>query len=385
MHFKENQPDSGQKQGPDPLRAPTMWAATGFDASVPGDLPGAPDASAVVGAAFDVCHVGVVLRVVVGVQAVVWLAALHGARDGMDWLSRAAVGSAEALPASLLWLVVLCAGRRWLARWPQWLVWAAAAALGGVAAMYGHVQMAWLAWSVGGAQPWALWPMVGPCLTGAAMALVGLAWLHQRHAKVLPQQTQARLVELQARIRPHFLFNTLNTAIALVQIDPDRAELFRRALVSPATESTLAQEIDLARRYLSIEQQRFGDRLSLSWIIDESVGDALVPTLLLQPLVENAVKYGVEADAQGGWVKVHTERKGDRVQVTVSNSLPAEGGAQVVTTRPGHGIALRNVKQRLLLMHDVQAQFEAGPRPVSPGASERCYVVRCSWPAGGAS
>jgi two-component system sensor histidine kinase AlgZ len=369
-----------------------MWAATGFDASVPGDLPDGNGASVVAGSAFDVCHVGVVLRVVVGVQAVVWLAALHSARDGMDWLGRAALGSAEALPASLLWLVVLCAGRRWLARWPSWLVWAAAAALGAVAGMYGHVQMAWLAWSAGGVLPWALWPMVGPCLTGAAMALVGLAWLHQRQARVLPQQTQARLVELQARIRPHFLFNTLNTAIALVQIDPDRAEavledlaeLFRRALVSPATESTLAQEIDLARRYLSIEQQRFGDRLGLSWTIDESVGDALVPTLLLQPLVENAVKYGVEADAKGGWVKVHTERKGGRVQVTVSNSLPAEGGAKAVATRPGHGIALRNVKQRLLLMHDVQAQFEAGPRPVSPGANERCYVVRCSWPAGGA-
>ncbi len=387
MHFKENQSTAGDSTGQDALGAPTMWAATGFGAT-PSSLDGEEGAVAPLGAVFDVCHVGVVLRVVIGVQGLVWLAALYGAQGGMNWLMSAAAGSAEALPACLMWLVGLCGSRRVLSRLPVPVQWALAGLWGGLAGVYGHVQMSWLAWSLGGVQPWAFWPLIGPFATGAALALVCLSWLHQRQARLLPQQTQARLVELQARIRPHFLFNTLNTAIALVQIDPERAEavledlaeLFRRALVSPATQSTLAQEVDLARRYLAIEQQRFGERLSLSWSIDDSVDQSMVPILLLQPLVENAVKYGVEADAKGGWVKVQTERKGGRVQVTVSNSLPSDDKGASVVSRHGHGIALRNLKQRLVLMHDVQAQFEAGPRAITPGASGRCYVVRCSWP-----
>ena len=392
MHFKENTSARGKTESSDHLDAPTMWAATGFGASAPGTDDGADDTASAQGASLNVCHVGVVLRVVVGVQAVVWLAALHAAQGGMDWITRGAAGSAQALPASLMWLVGVCATRRWLGRLPLPVAWAVAGAWGGLAGVYGHVQVAALTWALGAGQPpWAFWSLIGPLASGGAMALVCLAWLHQRQARLLPQQTQARLAELQARIRPHFLFNTLNTAIALVQIDPERAEtvledlaeLFRRALVSPATHSTLAQEIDLAHRYLAIEQQRFGERLSLSWSIDEGTGSALVPTLLLQPLVENAVKYGVEADAKGGWVKVQTERKGGRIQVSVSNSLPSDEAGVGVATRPGHGIALRNVKQRLLLMHDVQAQFETGPRPITPGSKERCYIVRCSWPAEG--
>lgn len=369
-----------------------MWAATGFGSTGSGvDSSESARGAASLGTVFDVCHVGVVLRVILGVQGVVWLAALYGAQGAMDWLASAAAGAAEALPACLLWLVGVCGSRRALSRLPESWRWGLAGVWGGLAGVYGHVQMTWLAWMIGGIQPWAFWPLIGPFATGTALALVCLSWLHQRQARLLPQQTQARLVELQARIRPHFLFNTLNTAIALVQIDPDRAEsvledlaeLFRRALVSPATQSTLAEEVDLARRYLAIEQQRFGDRLSLSWAIDERANDSPVPILLLQPLVENAVKYGVEADAKGGWVKVQTERQGERVQVTVSNSLPADDMAVGTPPRHGHGIALRNLKQRLVLMHDVQAQFEAGPRAIAPGVSERCYVVRCSWPQEG--
>jgi two-component system sensor histidine kinase AlgZ len=365
----------------DPLRAPTMWAATGFEGST------SASASVVAGGTFDVCHVGVVLRVLTGVQALLALACLYGASSLMAWLLRWWYASAEALPGCLLWLVLVCAARRVLARRSVRGQWVAVCALGSLAGAYGHGQMALLAWAFGGTPP-ALWSWVGPVCSGAAMAAVCMAWLLQRQGRAMPEQTQARLVELQARIRPHFLFNTLNTAIALVQIDPDRAEavledlaeLFRRALASPATQTTLSEEIDLARRYLAIEQLRFGDRLSVRWQLDDQVGEVAVPTLLLQPLVENAVLHGVETDPAGGWVTVHTELKGERVVVTISNSLPAANSSAVPNGRRGHGIALRNVRQRLVLMHDVEARFEAGPRALAPGTLQACYGVQFSWP-----
>ncbi len=368
-----------------------MWAATGFGPSQDPVEAGSDQAAtrhaAALASPFNVCHVGVVLRVVLGIQILVWLASLHGAAGWMDWLTRWAAASAEALPAGLLWLVLVCAARPWLVRQRTAVQWGAAMLLGGLSGAYGHVQFAllglWL--EMGNLSPWAL---AGPVSTGAALAAVCLAWLRQRQGRAVPEQTRARLVELQARIRPHFLFNTLNTAIALVQIDPQRAEavledlaeLFRRALASPATQSTWAEEVDLARRYLGIEALRFGDRLNLRWELAPEADEVMVPALLLQPLVENAVRHGVEADPRGGWLRVESRLKGERLVVTVSNSLPLPVDGAAPAGRPGHGIALRNVRQRLVLMHDVEAQFEAGPRPVSPGAAEQCYLVRVSIP-----
>ncbi|RZL11350.1 MAG: sensor histidine kinase [Rubrivivax sp.] len=370
-----------------------MWAATGFGPSQDPSEDAARQPTGAQAAAqaspFNVCHVGVVLRVVLGVQILLWLACLHGAMGWMDWVTRWAAASAEALPACLLWLVLVCAGRPWLVRQRATVQWGAAMLVGGLSGAYGHVQFAllgvWL--DMGGLSPWAL---AGPVTTGAALAAVCLAWLRQRQGRAVPEQTQARLVELQARIRPHFLFNTLNTAIALVQVDPQRAEavledlaeLFRRALASPATQSTWAEEVDLARRYLGIESLRFGDRMTVRWALEADADEVMVPALLLQPLVENAVRHGIEADPRGGWLRVESRLQGDRLAIIVSNSLPLpEDGQARAAGRPGHGIALRNVRQRLVLMHDVEAQFEAGPRPVSPGAADECYVVRVSIPA----
>lgn len=381
MDFNERDPLGSQPGDLDPLRAPTMWAATGFGNA-------APQASDPTPHVFDVCHVGVVLRVVLGVQALVLLLSLHGVYSGSQWLLRLGLLTAEALPAALCWLVLACPLSRVLQRLSPSAQAVAAAVLGMVSAAFSHAQVAWAMApheaSLSLSQPWA-W--AGPLVSGAAFGLLVWGWLRSRQGRVLPAHTQARLVELQARIRPHFLFNTLNTAIALVQVDPDRAEavledlaeLFRRALASPATRSTLADEVELAQRYLAIEQLRFGERLSVNWQVDPATEAALVPTLLLQPLVENAVRHGVEADPQGGWIRVQTQRKGERVVVTVTNGLPADAAAQG-SARKGHGIALRNVRQRLLLMHDVEAEFEAGPLPMAPGSTQQCYRVRFAWP-----
>ena len=132
----------------------------------------------------------------------------------------------------------------------------------------------------------------------------------------------------------------------------DLAELFRVAISDTAESVTLAEEVELARRYLAIEQIRFGERLQVSWELDPDAGAARVPPLLLQPLVENAVRHGVEPADAGGVIRVRTRVKLGRALVSIVNSVPAEA------SQPGSGMALRNVRERLRLMHDVAAQFE---------------------------
>jgi two-component system sensor histidine kinase AlgZ len=356
----------------------TQFAPTQFG---PGAELGRPQAPS----PFDVCHVGVVLRVVAGVQLVVGLGVAYAAASPADAMQRWAQSMVASLPASLLWLIVACMARRWLGRAREPVQWGFAATLGGLSAGLGQVQASLLDSAMMG-QPfhWS-WVQVPAVLTGVALACVGLAWLKHRARSELPAHAAARLAELQARIRPHFLFNTLNTAIALVQIDPqqaeavleDLAELFRQALASPAMRVSLNAEIDLARRYLSIEQLRFGDRVTVRWELDEAAGLAEVPVLILQPLVENAVRHGVEASPQGGWIVVRTKVQAGQAVLTVSNSVPEVAPAQ---STAGHGIALRNVRQRLKLMHDVEADFDAGLQGGGDTRQPPVYVVRIAVP-----
>nr|WP_297356945.1 histidine kinase [uncultured Caldimonas sp.] len=309
---------------------------------------------------FDACQIGVVLRAVLFVHAVVAVAVSFIAESLSSWLLSFAYGAAIALPATLAWLVVACGLKKPLARLSEPVQWLAAAGLGAVCAAYG-----W--WQVGllGLPVTHHVPQIAPMLAGACLAAALFYALRLRSRSQLPAVTQARLAELQSRIRPHFLFNTLNTAIALVRVDPGRAEtvledlaeLFRVALIESGSSVTLAEEVDLAQRYLAIEQIRFGTRLQVVWEIDGAAGEARVPPLLLQPLVENAVRHGIEPSPEGGWVRVRTTLRRGQAIISVTNSVPAHP----VKSSAGHGIALRNVKERLRLMHDVSAHFAAGP------------------------
>jgi two-component system, LytTR family, sensor histidine kinase AlgZ len=205
-------------------------------------------------------------------------------------------------------------------------------------------------------------PWVACAFSGALLSAALVAALALRARAQMPAATAARLQELQARIRPHFLFNTLNTAIALVRAEPAKAEamledlsdLFRYALADQDTSVTLREEITLAQRYLAIEQVRFGERLRIEWALDPRAEMALLPPLLLQPLVENAVHHGVEPSGQGADIKISTERRGSVVILKVTNTVPSGPG------EPGNGLALDNVRTRLHLLHDVQGQFQSG-------------------------
>lgn len=301
---------------------------------------------------FDACHVGVVLRAVLFVETVVGVGAMFGVDGVADWLLRFSLLTGGALPATLAWLIAVCALKVRLNRLAISHQWLAGMALGALAGLYGCGLLV----LIGPLQPA---PWLASAATGALLSAVVLAGLFWRAKARTPAATTARLAELQARIRPHFLFNTLNSAIALVRAEPakaeavleDLSELFRHALDDSAESVTLGQEIALARRYLAIEQIRFGERLQVQWSLDERADQAKLPPLLLQPLVENAVRHGVEPSAGGAQIKISTVRRGSTVVIKVTNSTPAGAGER------GHGLALANARERLTLLHDVQASF----------------------------
>jgi two-component system, LytTR family, sensor histidine kinase AlgZ len=308
---------------------------------------------------FDVCHVGVVLRAVLLVHAAVAIGLLFVVRTPLDWLSQLAFAANIALPAVLLWLISACLLKQVFALWPAAWQCLAAVILGGLSAGFGHAIMHWATWGHALQVEPFFWG--APVLAGMALSAVLFYGLYLRTQARSPLDSRARLAQLQSRIRPHFLFNTLNTAMALVRLDPVRAEqvlddlseLFRAALHEHDEPVSLQTELDLAQRYLAIEQLRFGERLKINWQLDSAAAQAMVPSLLLQPLVENAVRHGVEPSAEGCVVRIETSVKRGQAIVCITNSVPAHG------SQPGHGIALKNVRERLKLMHDVAVQFDA--------------------------
>jgi len=177
-------------------------------------------------------------------------------------------------------------------------------------------------------------------------------------------QAKARVHALQARIRPHFLFNSMNTIAALTRSNPARAEeavqdladLFRATLSEKRNEIALSEEIEVALTYQRMEQLRLGDRLRVDWKIDSLPRDALVPGLTLQPLLENAIYHGVEPRPDGGTVTVTGEFNKGMITIVVRNPLPAAD----VTMRDGNRLALANIRERLDLMYGERATVKSG-------------------------
>jgi two-component system, LytTR family, sensor histidine kinase AlgZ len=200
----------------------------------------------------------------------------------------------------------------------------------------------------------------------AASATLVLAYLSLHVRAYSPALAEARLQALQARIRPHFLFNSLNAVLALVRSDPRRAErtledladLFRALVSDGRSLVRLADEISLLERYAAIEQLRLGERLRMSWDLDQAPVDALLPPLVLQPLLENAVYHGVEPGTGIGDVLVRIERKGDRVHVLVENPSRPDGAKSEASARSGNHMALDNIRERLMLFFDAEAKLQ---------------------------
>ncbi|MTK03833.1 sensor histidine kinase [Micromonospora sp. CP22] len=216
-------------------------------------------------------------------------------------------------------------------------------------------------------------------LTGVGHALHYAAAHRRREAEL----ARAEVARLRAQIRPHFLFNALNTIAAVVHDDPDRAErmvvdlgaLLRQALEHGDDRPVpLSTELDLTRCYLDIEQQRYGERLRVSWDVAPDAAEALVPPLVLQPLAENAVRHGLARRAGGGEVRIVAHRHDDTLRLMVEDD-----GAGPRAGAGSEGIGLASVRTRLRAAYGHRGELTAGARP---GGGFR-VVLRVPWRSAG--
>jgi two-component system, LytTR family, sensor histidine kinase AlgZ len=216
--------------------------------------------------------------------------------------------------------------------------------------------------------------MVATVLTGIVLRYF---YLQQQLRLREKMELQARLDSLSSRIRPHFLFNTMNSIASLIGSQPEAAEravedlseLFRASLAERERLATIADELHLCELYLDIERLRLGDRLHIQWQIDPAVKTLAMPSLLLQPLVENAVYHGIAQLPQGGQVKISVQRDHSRIVAVVSNPVPERPARS-----KGHKMAVSNIQQRLQALFGSDAGLQISH-------TDKGYSVQLHYPA----
>jgi two-component system sensor histidine kinase AlgZ len=320
----------------------------------------------------DWCNLGLMLRIVLVLNGLFFcIAALQSASIALwldQWLGLAMLIE----PVLIASLFFGCLIRRVTWRWPEPVQFAIPIVLPAVLTLIAQRLMS----QIGSGDPLTQWRNA---VFAALIAASVLYWARLRERAYSPALAEAQLQALQSRIRPHFLFNSLNAALGLIRSDPRRAEtvlediadLFRVLMRDSRERVPLANEISLCKQYLAIEQLRLGDRLTTTWQVDDGALHALVPTLLLQPLIENAVHHGIEPSSQPGAIDIGITRTGRYVDITITN--PWQGDASAEATR-GNRIGLDNVRQRLALVHDLEATIDSGVR-------DQLYIVHIRLPA----
>ena len=188
-----------------------------------------------------------------------------------------------------------------------------------------------------------------------------IGYFELRGRALSPALTEARLQALQARIRPHFLFNSINAVLSLMRQEPRRAEqaledladLFRVLMADNRQLTPIAREVGLAKQYLSIEFLRLGDRLQVEWDVVHMPADAMIPPLVLQPLLENAVYHGIEPRTEPGTIQIRIARDGGQIKLSLSNPYRPDGDHH-----SGNRMALANIRERLALHFDAEASIK---------------------------
>lgn len=315
------------------------------------------------GAAFpvlpDCCNFGTILRVFTVVNAAMVLLAFATAPTLADVMTSGLSSAAIIEPSVLATLALLCPVRRVVNGSARALQWTLGLSVAALATMFVALTMSsMLAPDLRGVQLIAWAAVKGLLAAGVAFALI--EWLYLRTLSLQPSQAEGRLQALQARIRPHFLFNSLNTVLGLMRTEPRQAErtlenladLFRVFMKDSRELVPLDEEVLLCKEYLSIEKLRLTDRLAVVWHVDDMPGDALLPSLLLQPLVENAVHHGIEPRSECGEVSITIAKLGERVRVDIVNPI-----AERPPTRLGNQMALSNIRERLSLTFDVEGSL----------------------------
>jgi two-component system sensor histidine kinase AlgZ len=301
------------------------------------------------------CNLGVMLRSLVVVNLLLAAGAVLRVAELRAAAYEFMVMATFAEPILIVSLVALCGARRWLH---------AIGYAGSVAVLFAfELVLAWgMARAVGD-----LFADRGVGFGRLAVLVlivtgITLAYFDLRARALAPAIADARIQALQARIRPHFLYNSINAVLSLMRSEPRRAEraledladLFRVLMSENRTLAPIAEEVELARQYLAIETLRLGERLRVSWRIEGMPSDALVPPLMLQPLVENAVYHGIEPSPEGGEVTIDVRRDGRELVMTLANPLPAESRQTA-----GNRMAIANIRERLQLHFDAEASMKS--------------------------
>jgi two-component system sensor histidine kinase AlgZ len=218
-----------------------------------------------------------------------------------------------------------------------------------------------------GGGPVTSWQLARHVLVAVVVAGIVLRYFYllQQLRRQEKLELQSRLDSLRDRIRPHFLFNTLNSIASLIVSRPqaaekaveDLSELFRMSLQEERRDTTVADELRLCELYLEIEKLRLGDRLRVEWQVEDAAREQPMPSLVLQPLVENAIYHGVATLPGGGTVRVQVSLSGAELRASIEN--PVGDGA---AARPGHQMALDNVRHRLEALHGAAARLQVSPQ-----------------------
>jgi two-component system sensor histidine kinase AlgZ len=309
----------------------------------------------------DCCNIGVIVRALLAVNGAVLAGILLRTSELRLGLFEFIETSVLVELACLASLSALCAIRTTTQTIPKWAQRALCAAVpaavtGAIIHFFSSLEWLWSSFN-------NLTAFKG-MLAAAALGIMLQHYFELRMRAFSPALVEARLQALQARIRPHFLFNSLNAVLSLIRTEPRRAEstledladLFRVLMSDPRNMTSMESEVRLCRQYLSIEKIRLGDRFHVQWktrnINDAVLRKARLPVLLLQPLLENAVHYGVEPATKPVQIQVEISRSMDRIEIVVVNPYHSEA-----PTEEGNHMALNNIRERLALLYDMEAQL----------------------------
>jgi two-component system sensor histidine kinase AlgZ len=311
----------------------------------------------------DLCNVRAVMVLILVSEALVTaLILIESGLVGFQW-ERFAALSYFVQWVALLSVALLCQSRKFMARLAMF--WAVCWAMGLLMLVCFFVSLAVeailpsLGLGLGYQIDWS-W-ILRNILISAIFGGMGLRYFYVQSQWRLKSQAElsSRLQALQARIRPHFFFNSLNTVASLIAIDPEKAEnmlvdlssLFRVVLKDQDAQVDLAAEIELGRRYLNIEQERLGDRLKLKWQLPDDIPNIQVPQLLLQPLLENAIYHGIQPLIEGGDVVINLSISDDKPhksdKETYWSLIIENDKSESLIEREGHQISLPNIAMRL--------------------------------------
>ncbi len=328
----------------------------------------------------DFRNFGVMLRVLLGVNLLAFAAALMQSPEAGEWPRRVVELAAWVEPLLLANLMLLALTGNLLRRLSPPVAQALIVVLAAGSAMLLLDFWRFMAFDGGGT-----WRLLRAALLAGLVAATLLYYFALRARAFPPALAEARLQALTARIRPHFLFNSLNAVLSLIRSEPKRAEtaledladLFRALMRDHRDLLPLADEIALCRQYLDLEKLRLGERLRVEWDIADMPSDLKVPPLMLQPLLENAVYHGIEPADEAGTLRIRFARRGDELHIELSNpccrGVAGRSGAE---RQSGNHMALANIRERLMLHYDLEASLQAGEVEGADGLREyRVHIV----------